>query len=168
MPPMCTAGYGLAQGKLEYFGGALYLFSINAVFIAFSTLLIVRVLRLPQRQAVHDSVRRRARLLIGTAVFATLLPSAYLAWDLVRQEFFREAAGKLLTEAVADPRILVLANTVDARARTLTLTLAGPRSTRSSNGNFKPTWPTCPAERHSWHSATRALARSICLRSSRS
>ncbi|HEY0930190.1 MAG TPA: DUF389 domain-containing protein [Gemmatimonas sp.] len=126
MPPMCTAGYGLAQGKLEYFGGALYLFSINAVFIAFSTLLIVRVLRLPQRQTVHESVRRRARLLIGTAVFATLLPSAYLAWDLVRQEFFREAAGKLLTEAVADPRILVLANTVDARARTLTLTLAGP------------------------------------------
>ncbi|WP_337170644.1 DUF389 domain-containing protein [Gemmatimonas aurantiaca] len=125
MPPMCTAGYGLAQGKLEYFGGALYLFSINAVFIAFSTLLIVRVLRLPQRQTVHDSVRRRVRFLIGAAVVATLLPSAYLAWDLVRQEFFREAAGKLLTEAVADPRILVLANTVDARARTLTLTLAG-------------------------------------------
>jgi uncharacterized hydrophobic protein (TIGR00271 family) len=42
MPPLCTAGYGLANGRLAYVSGALFLFSINAVFIALSTLLVVK------------------------------------------------------------------------------------------------------------------------------
>ena len=39
MPPLCTAGYGLAHGNWHYFLGASYLFAINCVFIAFATLL---------------------------------------------------------------------------------------------------------------------------------
>lgn len=33
MPPLCTAGYGLATGHWLYFLGAFYLFFINTVFI---------------------------------------------------------------------------------------------------------------------------------------
>ena len=33
MPPLCTAGYGLASGNLIYFLGAFYLYFINSVFI---------------------------------------------------------------------------------------------------------------------------------------
>jgi uncharacterized hydrophobic protein (TIGR00271 family) len=46
MPPLCTAGYGIASGNLQYFGGAFYLFTINSVFIAFASLLVVKLLRL--------------------------------------------------------------------------------------------------------------------------
>ena len=37
MPPLCTAGYGLACGELSYFLGALYLFVINCTFIMLAT-----------------------------------------------------------------------------------------------------------------------------------
>lgn len=37
MPPLCTAGYGLAMGNTSYFLGAFYLYFINTVFIAFTT-----------------------------------------------------------------------------------------------------------------------------------
>ena len=45
MPPLCTAGYGIATGQWAFFMGAFYLFSINSVFITFSTVLIVKFLR---------------------------------------------------------------------------------------------------------------------------
>ena len=51
MPPLCTAGYGLAHGNWQYFFGAFYLFAINCVFIAFSTLLFSKLLKLPRRGA---------------------------------------------------------------------------------------------------------------------
>ena len=45
MPPLCTAGYGLAKGNWMYFGGAMYLFTINTIFIALATFIILKVLR---------------------------------------------------------------------------------------------------------------------------
>ncbi|MDG1475951.1 MAG: DUF389 domain-containing protein, partial [Vicingaceae bacterium] len=47
MPPLCTAGYGLANGNWSFFLGAFYLFLINSVFIALSTWLIVKYLKFP-------------------------------------------------------------------------------------------------------------------------
>ena len=45
MPPLCTAGYGISQGSLSYFLGAAYLFTINTIFIALSTLVVVRLMQ---------------------------------------------------------------------------------------------------------------------------
>ncbi|HPC26926.1 MAG TPA: DUF389 domain-containing protein, partial [Paludibacteraceae bacterium] len=42
MPPLCTAGFGLATGQMKYFGGAFYLLFLNSFFIALATLLMVR------------------------------------------------------------------------------------------------------------------------------
>ena len=49
MPPLCTAGYGLATGQFYYFFGAFYLFTINTVFIAISSVLISQILKFPIR-----------------------------------------------------------------------------------------------------------------------
>lgn len=125
MPPLCTAGFGLASRNLSYFGGAFYLFSINAVFIAFATLSVVKVLRLPSRGVVDEAVRRRTRLAIGVAVTAMLVPSTWLAYRLVQQEFFAAAAGRLVRELSANQSIVLLASDVDAGSRTLSLTLGG-------------------------------------------
>lgn len=125
MPPLCTAGYGLASLNLPYFAGAFYLFSINAVFIAFATLLIVKVLRLPPRADIDVAVRNRSRLIIGTAVTLTLVPSAYLAWRLVQREFFSAAAAKVVRDLSQDTRYIVLGSEVDPATRTVNLTLAG-------------------------------------------
>ena len=44
MPPLCTAGYGLSQGNFDYFFGAMYLFTINTIFIALATFLVLKIL----------------------------------------------------------------------------------------------------------------------------
>lgn len=49
MPPLCTAGYGLATLQLQFFYGAFYLFIINTVFIALATFIIVRLLHFPYK-----------------------------------------------------------------------------------------------------------------------
>lgn len=125
MPPLCTAGYGLASRNLEYFGGAFYLFSINAFFIAFSTLVIARLLRLPARAEVEERLQRRTRLFIGAAVAIMVVPSAYLAWELVRRELFTAAAAEIVSELSDDTRYVLLGSTVSAKSRTLTLTIGG-------------------------------------------
>jgi len=123
MPPLCTAGYGLANGRLAYVSGALFLFSINAVFIALSTLLVVKALHLPSHHDVTEAQRRRARIVFGVAATLTLFPSIYLAWELVSREVFRDAATREVQQLRADPSLLLLNSAIDPEDRTLTLTV---------------------------------------------
>ncbi|MCB0501280.1 MAG: DUF389 domain-containing protein, partial [Bacteroidetes bacterium] len=47
LPPLCVAGYGLANFDLVIFGGAFYLFLMNTFFIMIATYLVVRYLKFP-------------------------------------------------------------------------------------------------------------------------
>lgn len=125
MPPICTAGYGLATANMEFFLGAFYLFSINGVFIALATLVFVKLLKLPQRRYIDDATRGRARLVIFAAVAATALPSAYLAYRLVQNEFFVVGANRMLAELDQERDITLLAKEVLPGTRTVAVTLAG-------------------------------------------
>ncbi len=71
MPPLCTAGFGLATNRLGVFGGAFYLFFINAVLISLSTYFIVRLLKFPQVQLMNPAAERKTKL--GIYLFLTLL-----------------------------------------------------------------------------------------------
>lgn len=125
MPPLCTAGYGLATANASFFLGAFYLFSINGVFIALATLLFVKLLKLPQHRYIDERTRRHARLVIFAAVAATSLPSAYLAWRLVQNELFYVAANRMLAELDRDRDLTLLGKDIAPGERTVTVTLAG-------------------------------------------
>src|SRR5690606_26825915 len=92
MPPLCTAGYGLATAAWNYFFGAFYLFTINTVFIAVSTLLIVRFLRYPIWQGVDEAMNKPANRWVSAIATITILPSIYLGDILVQQEQFSRNA----------------------------------------------------------------------------
>jgi uncharacterized hydrophobic protein (TIGR00271 family) len=98
MPPLCTAGYGLATGNLSYFFGAFYLFTINSVFISLSTTIIVRYLRYPAKEFVDHVKEKRVRRWIGAFVFIVILPSLYIAYNLVKTTVFEREAGIFVTE----------------------------------------------------------------------
>lgn len=98
MPPLCTAGYGLATAQWTYFFGAFYLFTINSVFISFSTFVIVRFLRYPQKEFLDPIRAVRVRRLIVACVIVTTLPSLYIAFNLVRDTVFEREAGIFVTE----------------------------------------------------------------------
>jgi len=59
MPPICTAGYGLATLQFSFFFGALYLFTINTVFIAVGSLVVSQVLKFPIRNVVGQSAIKK-------------------------------------------------------------------------------------------------------------
>lgn len=98
MPPLCTAGYGLATGNIAYFLGAFYLFTINSVFISLSTMIIVRFLRYPTKDFVDEARERRVKRWIAAFVIVVILPSLYIAYNLVRETVFQREAGVFVTE----------------------------------------------------------------------
>lgn len=127
MPPLCTAGFGLATAQWSFVLGAFYLFSINSVFIATATLIMARLANLPEVAAVDEGARARARRAIAAIVVVTAVPSVWLAADLVRQELFTARAERFLADAFPPGAAHVaVAREIDPRQRTVRVTVVGP------------------------------------------
>lgn len=92
MPPLCTAGFGLARGDMTFFIGAFYLFFINAVFIAVGTFIIVRFLNYRKVAFVDPKKELRARRYMTVIVTVTLVPSVILAYGIVQRTIFESNA----------------------------------------------------------------------------
>ena len=125
MPPLCTAGYGLAHGNWHYFLGASYLFAINCVFIAFATLLFSKLLKLPRRGLVKESKRRLHSIIITAVVLAVMIPSGYMASGLVRQEIFNTRANAAIATAKQQEGFFVLRKMLNHRENKVSLVVNG-------------------------------------------
>ena len=96
MPPLCTAGFGLATGNFKFFFGALFLYTINCVFIGISTFLIVKFLKYPSVKFVDLKERKRVQNLITLLSILVLLPSIYFAYSLYKEQEFRIKADQFI------------------------------------------------------------------------
>ncbi len=85
MPPLCTAGYGLAKGSPQFFFGAFYLFFINAVFISLATYLIVRYLKFPYIKFVDRATKIRIQRWLAVLVLIVIIPSGIILWQVVQK-----------------------------------------------------------------------------------
>lgn len=88
MPPLCTAGYGLATFNLSFFLGAFYLYTINCFFICIATFLVIKYLNYPAHQPVHAQSEKRIRFSITILIFVMIVPSFYLAYNLFQEKKF--------------------------------------------------------------------------------
>lgn len=86
MPPICVAGYGLANGAWDIFLGAFYLFFLNAFFIALSTFLIVRLLNFPFKEFVDAQTKRKVSRWMVLFVVIMIIPSGLLFYSVVKYE----------------------------------------------------------------------------------
>lgn len=101
MPPLCTAGFGLATGQITFFFGAMYLFFINSIFISLSTYLIVRVLNFPHIKIFEETPKlKRIRWIIWTIVGLFIIPSIFLTIDIIQKFFFEKNANKFIQKEV--------------------------------------------------------------------
>lgn len=98
MPPLCTAGFGLARGDFSFFAGALYLFFINTVFIALSTYFIVRFMKFEHKKQLDQQRTKKVNRMIATVVVVTLVPSIIIAYGMVRRTIFETSAYNYLEE----------------------------------------------------------------------
>ncbi len=101
MPPLCTAGFGLATGNLVYFLGAFYLYFINSVFICAATLLCVRFLGFHKKQQVDSEREKQVRKYILALVIITMIPAIYLTVGILRDTYFDSAANRFIREQLS-------------------------------------------------------------------
>ena len=75
MPPLCTAGYGLAIGNFTYFFGAMYLFIINTIFIALATFLVFKLLRFPMHKYANAAKRKQYSTIATVIGISVMIPA---------------------------------------------------------------------------------------------
>lgn len=112
MPPLCTAGFGLASGNLYYFFGAFYLFFINTVFISLATFLVVRVLKFSKKSFVDKEREKQVTKYVGLIVVFTIVPSLYLSYNLVMNSYFDQRVHTFISEELNFPNTQVLNKTI--------------------------------------------------------
>ncbi|SEA64192.1 TIGR00341 family protein [Arachidicoccus rhizosphaerae] len=127
MPPLCTAGFGLASGHFYYFLGAIYLYFINSVFICISTFLIVRFLKFRKKRFEDKAYEKKVSRYIFIIILVTVAPSVYLAYGIVQKSIFATNAQKFISEQFKFKNTQVVNKTVayDARGGEIDLLLIG-------------------------------------------
>lgn len=125
MPPLCTAGYGLATMQLNYFFGAFYLFIINTVFIALATFIIVRFLHFPYKHLQNNRAEKMAQRIVWVVVVLTLMPSLYFGYDLVQQNRFVKNANSFIAYEAHFTNDYLLNKKIDPKEKKITLIFGG-------------------------------------------
>ena len=126
MPPLCTAGYGIATGVTAYTVGALYLFFINSFFICLTAFIVLKIIDIPSK-VERDSVEfsRQKRYLLTAAILVTL-PSCFFAYQSVQENLENEQAKSYIEENFKAPPRLAISYTLDNEKKMLTVfTTAG-------------------------------------------
>ena len=125
IPPLCTAGYGLATFQFTYFFGALYLFTINTVFIAVASLFVSQVLKLPIRTIVDKARAKRVNQYITLILFITAIPSIYFGYKLVQNERFSDNARKLIGSVSVKENSYLLDSYINSNTKAIRLIYSG-------------------------------------------
>lgn len=102
MPPLCTAGYGLAIGNFSYFAGALYLYTINCFFICLSTFIIVKYLNYPKVNFVDSNREKKITRVITLIILVLIIPSVYFAYTLLQQKQFAQKVSNFIQNSFTD------------------------------------------------------------------
>jgi uncharacterized hydrophobic protein (TIGR00271 family) len=125
MPPLCTAGYGLATGQFNFFFGALYLFTINTVFIAISSVVISQILKFPIRTLIDNAQKKKVNWWTSFIIILVLIPSIYFGYNLVQKEKFIENATKYVNSISVVEGSYLLKNEIKPNKKLIALVYAG-------------------------------------------
>ncbi len=108
IPPLCTAGFGIATGQLRFFLGAFYLFFINSVFIALATYLMVRFLKYEKKVFIDKVRERNVKRLMMAITLVTFVPSVVIGFHMVQVSLFESSADKYVSQVFNFPHTRVI------------------------------------------------------------
>lgn len=108
MPPLCTAGFGLATGQYRFFFGAFYLFFINTVFIALATYIFTRFLKYRKKTFLNKSRERFVKRTMLAITLVTFIPSVFIGLHMVRVSIFEVQADKYIAQVFNFPQTRVI------------------------------------------------------------
>ncbi|MDR5591714.1 DUF389 domain-containing protein [Christiangramia sp. SM2212] len=125
MPPLCTVGYGIANARWEFSLGALYLFSINAVFIALSTFVVSKLLGFPLVKYANSKRRKRIAQIASTVAIIVMIPSVILFVKLLRQQVFESKSVEFIENTVRYTGAETLKSTSDYKEKRIDVYMIG-------------------------------------------
>ena len=100
MPPLCTVGFGLAIGNYGYAGGAMYLFTINTIFIGLATFLVIKLLKFPMVRYANSHRRRLIARLASLVAILVMVPAGYTFYKALQESLFRKQANIFISENI--------------------------------------------------------------------
>lgn len=113
MPPLCTAGFGLATSNLSFFFGAFYLFFINSVFISLATYIIVRFLKFQKKEFLDPQKEARVKRSIIAVVLITVIPSIIMAYNIVNRTFIEKNVQQFIANELNFPNTQVVSRKIN-------------------------------------------------------
>lgn len=125
MPPLCTAGYGLATWQPSFFFGAIYLFFINTVFISLSTFVGVRLMGFRHHELPTPERARRARHILTVIIVATILPALLMTISIIRTSIFENNLRHFIADELAQTGTQILSSGTDAATKELRIVAVG-------------------------------------------
>lgn len=103
MPPLCTAGFGIAIGNTSYFFGAIFLFFINTVYISLATYIVVRILKFPKKVFIDETKEKKFGRYISIIILITLIPSIYMSYNIIKTSVFENNANSFINNELTFP-----------------------------------------------------------------
>jgi len=126
MPPLCTAGYGLSQGNFDYFFGAMYLFTINTIFIALATFIVLKILRFPMLKYANSQRRKNIARIVTILAVAAMLPARWTFYDVLQETRYElDYKTYLESEINQNDNLWLQREKMDTNAKKITLNFNG-------------------------------------------
>ncbi|SFM61168.1 uncharacterized hydrophobic domain-containing protein [Algoriella xinjiangensis] len=124
MPPLCTAGFGLAALDFKFFIGAMYLYCINCFFIGIATFAIIKYLKFKPVVTENKSFDKKLRYIITILVFLMVIPSFYLAYNLLNEKKFSQNVNNYIKTEFTDKGYTLIYQKISYNASPKTIDLA--------------------------------------------
>ena len=99
MPPLCTVGYGLATFQFRFMLGALYLFTINSIFIALASFIVTRVMKYQAIGELEPAKLKRLKNAMVAVIIIITLPSILIAISIIQRSSFETNYRNFVDEA---------------------------------------------------------------------
>ncbi|MDR6406608.1 MULTISPECIES: DUF389 domain-containing protein [Chryseobacterium] len=124
MPPLCTAGFGIATGNLSFVAGAFYLYTINCFFICIATFLIIKFLKYQAVANTDKTLEKRIRYGISVLIIIMIVPSCYLAYDLLNEKKYTQNVEKFINSEFTKNGYTIIYKKVDHHTNPKSIELA--------------------------------------------
>ena len=126
MPPLCTVGFGLATANWAYAAGALYLFVINTIFIAFATLIgAVFIMKFNKKVYIDYAQETKVKRISYSIVVLTMLPAVILTMGMVQESYFVRHVNRFINQELHFPKTQIVSHHIDYDARSFSVVLIG-------------------------------------------
>lgn len=125
MPPLCTAGYGIASLQPRFIFGAFYLFVINTLFITLSSAFVAAVLKVPRHKYIRQAKQKRINRIVIAITIITVIPSVYIGAMTVRDSVIAHSVTSYLNNEFAFSDTQVVQSSTDTQNKVISVSLVG-------------------------------------------